>query len=395
MLICILSMNTHTLPATEKESKASANNLSGGKVRQPSAAAVHVSLPGNYSSIDPPLSSVNAVHTGQLKSFETATHSPIAQVAPEGKTEKTTSQFKRERKEDAKTAQQKSVNSVLPLQAVNAVQLERKRKAETTQLKTDTSAVAVAEQGVAQLAVADDVPPQTKIVIDNPGAADFGDTGVIERHSRSVAECQAVEFDNEKDVLYRVYNTEMSPLAENETEAVALPAEYNITAVHGDSQVVISGTFDLSDPNAQTLEFVARNAGVYIGKLNISYYGDGKFYLLDIKTDEDSIPKVSRVKGLGTVLLHIAGVMGVRLNHQLIELGATKFPKTPHPATFYAKFGFKSVESLANYGNSLTTYLQTIKDQPVKMNVASDDLAQTTGQYLSANNWSFGSWNYS
>lgn len=66
------------------------------------------------------------------------------------------------------------------------------------------------------------VPMNSRIRIDRPTASDYGDTGTIIRPSTVEKYCMAVEFDNEKGTLYRVFLNEMV-LADGGAAASSVP----------------------------------------------------------------------------------------------------------------------------------------------------------------------------
>lgn len=266
------------------------------------------------------------------------------------------------------------------------VQLKRNRKddeSQTSQMK--------AESSVIQRVVADDIAANTPIIIDNPQASDFGDKGIVKRHSRVVQNCQAVEFHNEKGTEYRVLNYEMSEQTDKEV-APKFAAAFTVTAHHAKADVVIKGVFNLKEDAAQELEFQAEYKGKNVGELKLGSYGNNMFYLTSIKSDSE-FKKVA--KGLGTALLYIAGEMGQRLGKTVISLSATKFQDKDHPAPFYHKFGFKAPEALESFGGDWDKYLQSIRNQVVNMDGNSSEISQRTATYISREGWSFGGWSYS
>lgn len=244
-----------------------------------------------------------------------------------------------------------------------------------------------AVSGVIQRVVADDVAANTQIIIDNPQASDFGDTGIVKRHSSVVAECQAVEFDNEKGTEYRVLNYEMSPFNVYDAGTTT----FTMQAVSPAGGVTIVGKFSLGDSTSQVLDFDAIYKGTKIGVLQLAYYGAGNFYLTHIHTAGDEIPEDKRIPGMGVALLNIAAQMAAKLKMKIIELGATKFTKTPHPAPFYKRFGFNTVESLQQYDNDIMKLIEARKNQPVNMQASPESLSKSTDDYLTGK-WSFGSW---
>lgn len=98
------------------------------------------------------------------------------------------------------------------------VQRKRKRQPddeETTQAK-----------GLAVQRVVTDEEIGKRIIIDDPRADDFGDTGTLIRKSRNVHGCLVVEFDNERGVQYRVWPREMSALNELQDQGKAPSQEF-------------------------------------------------------------------------------------------------------------------------------------------------------------------------
>ncbi len=241
-----------------------------------------------------------------------------------------------------------------------------------------------------QRAVDDQVPNGTRIIIDNPGARDFGDTGTLIRRSCTEEDCMVVEFDNETGVYYRVYNYEMSPLVADDTDAYkGLPAGFSMTARNGQNDILIVGTFDLTDPDSWTADFSAIHKGVEVGDLKvISYTGTG-FYLTDINTA--SVPEEQRVSGLGSVLLHVAAIMASQFGYGEIELGATKKKET-HPGPFYKKFGFQTDFSLDAWAGNLAAFLTAHGDKTIKMTGNTQDVAAQTGAYIAGKEWELGEW---
>lgn len=91
------------------------------------------------------------------------------------------------------------------------VQFERNR----TEVEEEDSGEPV------QRVVDPSVPMNSRIRIDLEGASDFGDTGTIIRPSGVEKNCMAVEFDNERGVLYRVFLNEMSIIGGADSSAAA------------------------------------------------------------------------------------------------------------------------------------------------------------------------------
>lgn len=268
----------------------------------------------------------------------------------------------------------------------SSVQCKRKRQNEIEHNKILTQS----KNNALQRAVDDQVPDGTRIVIDNPGARDFGDTGTLIRRSRTEEDCMVVEFDNETGVYYRVYNYEMSPLVSDDSDAYkGLPAGFSMTARNGQNDILIVGTFDLTDPDSWTADFSAIHKGVEVGDLKvISYTGTG-FYLTDINTA--NVPEIQRVSGLGSVLLHVASIMASQFGFDEIELGATKKNET-HPGPFYKKFGFQTDFSLDNWAGNLAAFLAERGNKTIKMTGNAQDVAARTGNYITEKNWELGQW---
>ncbi len=262
-----------------------------------------------------------------------------------------------------------------------SVPLQAKRK-RSNEIPEDISPV--------QRAVNNDVPDNTRIIIDNPGAPDFGDTGTIIRRSTVEKNCMAVEFDNEKGVLYRVYNHEMSPLASDEPDAyTGRTARFSITARNNDINVVIVGTFDLTDPGNWSADFTAIQGDTQVGDLNVVSYKDRGFYLTNINTAK--VPPDQRVAGLGAILLHVAAVMAMKFGFREIDLSATR-KKDAHPGPFYKKFGFRTDFSLQEWSGNLAEYLSTHGNKTINMKGDAQTVADQTGQYATGKNWQFSQW---
>ncbi|WP_196161551.1 DUF4157 domain-containing protein [Reinekea sp. G2M2-21] len=108
-----------------------------------------------------------------------------------------------------------------PVQRVTEPPLQRKRDRDKDEETVDASQLKQLKQDpvqrvadVTQLAIADasEAPPGTRIMVTNPVASDTGDVGRVIRLSSSKPNCMAVEFDNERGVLYRVYFNEINVL---------------------------------------------------------------------------------------------------------------------------------------------------------------------------------------
>jgi hypothetical protein len=112
-----------------------------------------------------------------------------------------------------------SFSSYMPsIQRVEAPTIQRKRNRErdeegdSSQLKQFQKIPVQRYSQVTQFAInaADEAPPRTKVLVANPLASDAGDIGRVIRRSNSEPNCMAVEFDNERGVLYRVYFNEIN-----------------------------------------------------------------------------------------------------------------------------------------------------------------------------------------
>lgn len=286
------------------------------------------------------------------------------------------------------TAQLKSFEAIAQLKRKRNDDEEKKDKGQlATQLSRDRNVVNTENENVTrtvQRVVAENAPADTKIVIDNPGASDFGDTGVIRRPSRSVAKCKAVEFDNEPGVLYRVFDYEMSPALSNQTDTEELPAFFSMTATNGEHNLVITGDFNMQDPRMKEITFTATKDGKEVGHVNMGYYEGVGFVIPDIKT--------KGVPGLGTVLMQIASTMALKLNQRIIALVAVKFPPSQHPGPFYLKYGFRSVPDLTNWGGNLAAYLLEKGDPNVDMTGRTDEVRENTTNYITGKGWAFSTW---
>jgi hypothetical protein len=267
------------------------------------------------------------------------------------------------------------------------LQLKRNRKdeeAKTTQQKSASM--------VLQRVVADNIASNTPIVIDNPQASDFGDTGIVKRHSSMVQNCQAIEFDNERGVEYRVMNYEMSKRT-GDQEAAGPPSKFRINARHDQTSVIITGEFVMSAKPQQDFNFVATLDDIVIGVLTLISLDGQTFYLRDIKVNQEF---AAQVKGLGAALMHIASSMGVKLGGEMIRLSATKMSdETPHPAPFYHRFGFDAPEELAVFDNNWASYFETMGTGIIDMRATPSNVKHTTATYLDTNGWTFSGWEYS
>lgn len=266
--------------------------------------------------------------------------------------------------------------------------LQRKRKRQT-----DDDETAQAKKNTLQrVATVKDIGK--RVVIDNPDASDFGDTGKLVRKSRNVRDCLVVEFDNERGVEYRVWPHEMSALGELNEEAAVGSEKFLKVAKHGPSGVIIVGEVDFTR-DQQTAEFRAYYQGKLAGKLDLAVYPNPlKVYVTDVYTYKvlPGLGGPHRIKGMGVALLQISAIMAARFNIDELTLAATKVDDR-HPGTFYEKFGFKSREDLSSWGGSLAKYIAAIKAQPVNMDATPTSVTDKTQPYLTSENWTFGGWN--
>ena len=244
-----------------------------------------------------------------------------------------------------------------------------------------------------QRVVQGDVLLGTKVIVDNPGAADFGDRGIIHRRSRSENHCWAVEFDNEKGVLSQVYDDEISAVKAEGMQQVPpffRPAKYTITAKKNGVNVVIIGEIDISTTGSGDAIFEASYQGQKAGDLSVEHYGNGIMLLTGLHTFK--VKNGQRIAGLGAVLMKVAAFMAQLFGTEAIKIAATKSPEEPHPAPYYASFGAATNDALAAYSNDLALYIASRNNQPVNMTVATDILSDNTGGYVSEKGWTYEHW---
>lgn len=279
---------------------------------------------------------------------------------------------------------QRMAKNSLSTSGHSVIQRKRKRKADDEDTTQDKGV------SVQRIVREDDIGK--KIIIDDPRASDFGDTGKLIRKSRNVHGCLVVEFDNEPGVQYRVWPHEMSALGELNQEAQVGVKKYVQIALHGPSGIIIMADV-VWKRGEQEANFKAYYRGKLAGKLEVATYGSDKLFLLDIHTYKvvPGVHGLSRVKGLGAVLLHLSSTMARKFQVDEITLGATK-KEQRHPGTFYELFGFKSREDLTAWGNSLANFLSANGDKTINMDATPDSISTETGPYISGENWQFGAW---
>lgn len=278
---------------------------------------------------------------------------------------------------------QRMAKSNLAPSRQSVIQRKRKRKAD------DESATQ--DKGVSVQRIVKEGDIGKKIIIDDPRASDFGDTGRLIRKSRNVHGCLVVEFDNEPGVQYRVWPREMSALGELNAEEEEDIVRYVSKALHGPSGLILTATIDWTQ-RAQTAVYHAYYQGRLAGQLDIAVYGN-KVFILDVHTFEvvPGLQGASRVPGLGTVFLELAADMARKFNINQLSLSATK-KETDHPGPFYHRFGFDSGVDLEDWGGNLATYLRTHGNKTINMDATPGSVSAKTQPYITSKNWAFGNW---
>lgn len=244
------------------------------------------------------------------------------------------------------------------------------------------------QPGIVQRVVKATVPNGTRIVIENVNASDLGDVGTIIRDSQ-VPGYKAVRFDNERDKLYRVHLSEMSPLDPALKEQYGDEEAPTSAMVRLAKPVKITAEIDLSDDRYQTADFYAYNGTEKIGKLMMNNTNRAGFIISDVYSNLS--PK-HKVDGLGVLFLNIASRMAESLNKAVMTLAANRPPKESHPATFYAKFGFETpefaviseeaVKAEKPFNEYMKTYMNTIH-----MSGGTAAVKDETARYLGGKGW--------
>lgn len=109
---------------------------------------------------------------------------------------------------------------------------------------------------IAQFEIADqkEAPPGTRIMVVNHEASDTGDIGTVVRLSRNRAKCMAVEFDNEPQVMYRVYFREIDVISTPEQALSSASGKTEGKLLHEMIMNVISIVVSMPDELNQVME---------------------------------------------------------------------------------------------------------------------------------------------